>query len=72
MDPLTTALLNYGALGILLAILVIAVKTLYSRNTTLNDRLHQIVKENTEAFHRQATATEGLTEVIKSCVHRRD
>lgn len=71
-SQILSSLANLGAVGIMLVILVIAVKVLYNRNTTLNDRLHNIVKENTEAFTAQAEATRGLIEVIKGCAHRKE
>jgi len=44
-------LANYGALGVLVAILIIAVRVLYTRNVEQSRQVVEIVKQNTQAFH---------------------
>ena len=43
-------LINYGALGIMVVVLLYAVKALYARNTTMADKFAEIITNNTVAL----------------------
>ena len=58
-------LVNYGALGIMVMLLVFGIRVLYKRNCGLSDILTDLVGKNTEAMNRHIEAIDGLKEIIK-------
>jgi hypothetical protein len=62
---------SWGPLGLMVIVLLIAVKVLYTRNTGLSDKFIDVVQKNTEAFNKHADTNEKLAGVIQGCGHNK-
>jgi len=64
---LLQAYINYGALGLMVIVLLLGIRTLYKRNVVVSDRIAETLSKNTSAFEAHAKAIDNLTGVIKNC-----
>lgn len=56
---------NYGILGVLVVILTVGIKVLYTRNCAYGDKVSDLVSKNTEAMTEHTHAIRELTIVIR-------
>ena len=66
MSQLIGGLLGYGPPGTAIAVLLFVIWTLYNRNTTLNDKLIEIIVASNTAQLSTTTAMNALAEVVKA------
>lgn len=64
-DPITTAILNYGAPGLIILVLLLAVRHLYNRNCDIQEKRISEGREQVQVSGKLSEAFERLSELVK-------
>jgi hypothetical protein len=66
LSQLIGSLLGYGPVGLAFGVCFFVIWTLYTRNTTLNDKLIDIIVTSNTAQLSTTTAINALTDLVKA------
>lgn len=69
-EPITTAVLNYGAPGLIIVVLLMAVKHLYNRNCEIQEKRISEGREQIQISGKLSSAFERLSELVKDSLEK--
>lgn len=65
-EPITTAILNYGAPGLIIAVLLLAVRHLYNRNCEIQEKRVTESREQIQVAEKLSGGFERLSELVRN------